>query len=166
MKLGSAIGEMGELSSRDTTGAVGNVLRRATLDLDFVPATGSGRRSPDALSIEAELFVKGAYGAPGRIRTPDPQIRSLVLYPAELPVRTTQPGDGSQPRAQTLVRCPGLGKSDDAEFARPWNAFKKSSLLRSGAVANICVTGRGENFYPGEPEIRQIPGDIDVAHAQ
>lgn len=25
-------------------------------------------------------------GAPGRIRTPDPQIRSLVLYPAELPV--------------------------------------------------------------------------------
>ena len=26
-------------------------------------------------------------GAPGRIRTHDPQIRSLVLYPAELPVR-------------------------------------------------------------------------------
>jgi hypothetical protein len=24
-------------------------------------------------------------GAPERIRTPDPQIRSLVLYPAELP---------------------------------------------------------------------------------
>src|SRR5579872_6243737 len=28
-----------------------------------------------------------AVGAPGRIRTHDPQIRSLVLYPAELPVR-------------------------------------------------------------------------------
>ena len=26
-------------------------------------------------------------GALGRIRTPDPQIRSLVLYPAELPVQ-------------------------------------------------------------------------------
>src|SRR6185436_13967631 len=26
------------------------------------------------------------FGAPGRIRTHDPQIRSLVLYPAELPV--------------------------------------------------------------------------------
>ena len=25
-------------------------------------------------------------GAPGRIRTPDPLIRSQVLYPAELPV--------------------------------------------------------------------------------
>lgn len=27
-------------------------------------------------------------GAPEEIRTPDPQIRSLVLYPAELRVRT------------------------------------------------------------------------------
>ncbi len=27
------------------------------------------------------------YGGPGAIRTPDPQIRSLVLYPAELRVR-------------------------------------------------------------------------------
>ena len=26
-------------------------------------------------------------GGPGAIRTPDPQIRSLVLYPAELRVR-------------------------------------------------------------------------------
>ena len=25
------------------------------------------------------------FGAPGEIRTPDPQIRSLVLYPAEPP---------------------------------------------------------------------------------
>ena len=24
------------------------------------------------------------YGAPGEIRTPDPQVRSLVLYPTEL----------------------------------------------------------------------------------
>ena len=27
------------------------------------------------------------FGAPGRIRTADPQIRSLVLYPAELRAR-------------------------------------------------------------------------------
>ena len=27
------------------------------------------------------------HGAPGGIRTPDPQVRSLVLYPAELPAR-------------------------------------------------------------------------------
>ncbi len=29
-------------------------------------------------------------GAPEEIRTPDPQIRSLVLYPAELRVHTFQ----------------------------------------------------------------------------
>ena len=30
-------------------------------------------------------------GAPEEIRTPDPQIRSLVLYPAELRVRAAVP---------------------------------------------------------------------------
>ena len=35
-------------------------------------------------------------GAPGRIRTSDPQIRSLVFYPAELRVRK---------KAEQTVRC-------------------------------------------------------------
>ena len=34
------------------------------------------------------LVFKKGNGAPEEIRTPDPQIRSLVLYPAELRVRT------------------------------------------------------------------------------
>jgi hypothetical protein len=33
------------------------------------------------------------YGAPERIRTSDPQIRSLVLYPAELRARAGHGGD-------------------------------------------------------------------------
>ncbi len=33
---------------------------------------------------------RGLGGAPERIRTPDPQIRSLVLYPAELPAQKAQ----------------------------------------------------------------------------
>jgi hypothetical protein len=37
-----------------------------------------------AKALELNMFRNGA---PERIRTPDPQIRSLVLYPAELPVR-------------------------------------------------------------------------------
>src|SRR5580704_13406124 len=32
-------------------------------------------------------LCSGVRGAPGEIRTPDPQIRSLVLYPAELRAR-------------------------------------------------------------------------------
>ena len=34
-------------------------------------------------------------GGPGAIRTPDPQIRSLMLYPAELRVRLPCGEDGS-----------------------------------------------------------------------
>jgi hypothetical protein len=37
-------------------------------------------------------------GAPEEIRTPDPQIRSLVLYPAEL--RALAPGNDKTPRCQ------------------------------------------------------------------
>ena len=40
------------------------------------------------------LVVLFANGAPERIRTSDPQIRSLVLYPAELRARC---GDGANP---------------------------------------------------------------------
>ena len=86
MKLGSAIGEMGELYSADMTGAVEKVFRPEMLALESVSAPATGGYSQSALSIEAELFVEGAYGAPGRIRTPDPLIRSQVLYPAELSV--------------------------------------------------------------------------------
>ncbi len=35
--------------------------------------------------FEIICYLIEIIGAPGRIRTPDPQIRSLVLYPAELP---------------------------------------------------------------------------------
>ena len=37
--------------------------------------------SSESITREADGHIAGA---PGEIRTPDPQIRSLVLYPAEL----------------------------------------------------------------------------------
>ena len=40
---------------------------------------------PDYINIHILIFK--AYGEPGGIRTHDPQVRSLVLYPAELRVR-------------------------------------------------------------------------------
>jgi hypothetical protein len=51
------------------------------------------------------------FGAPGTIRTSDPQIRSLMLYPAELRARTSPFGEGRvssgspgviQPRSRTF----------------------------------------------------------------
>ena len=43
-----------------------------------------GRAGDNALRF---LLIGGFVGAPRKIRTPDPQIRSLVLYPAELSAR-------------------------------------------------------------------------------
>src|SRR6202041_264818 len=45
---------------------------------DLIFATSSAKMSS---------LAKMSNGAPGEIRTPDPQIRSLVLYPAELRAR-------------------------------------------------------------------------------
>ena len=39
-------------------------------------------RMTKGLTVSGQPFV--LYGAPREIRTPDPQVRSLVLYPAEL----------------------------------------------------------------------------------
>jgi hypothetical protein len=47
-------------------------------------------------NVRAQLMLSS--GAPGRIRTADPQIRSLVLYPAELRARLAHRA-GSVPQA-------------------------------------------------------------------
>jgi hypothetical protein len=49
-----------------------------------------------------------ASGAPGEIRTPDPQIRSLVLYPAELRAPTGTPGSPTVGHSYRL--CSGLAR--------------------------------------------------------
>ena len=43
------------------------------------------------------------YGPPGEIRTPDTQVRSLVLYPAELRAEGVQSRD-SAPLSQEFLR--------------------------------------------------------------
>ena len=42
---------------------------------------------PRCRKVNFSSVFKGLNGAPEEIRTPDPQIRSLVLYPAELRAR-------------------------------------------------------------------------------
>ena len=49
----------------------------------------------------------GRNGAPEEIRTPDPQIRSLVLYPAELRARMPLPGTRAAERRDSYrLRLP------------------------------------------------------------
>ena len=47
-------------------------------------------------------------GTPGGIRTPDPQVRSLMLYPAELPARAKPQG------TQMRAACRGRGRAAEA----------------------------------------------------
>ena len=44
-----------------------------------------GSKSDQKICI---IYLRGGFGALGRIRTPDPLVRSQVLYPTELPVLT------------------------------------------------------------------------------
>ncbi len=71
--------------------------KRAVLKLTFKERLGysktKGLRTPE-LSFPFKLLTdffgdEGEIGAPGTIRTSDPQIRSLMLYPAELRARMT-----------------------------------------------------------------------------
>ena len=50
-------------------------------------ATTVCRDAPRALAVSGLILDRLENGAPERIRTSDPQIRSLVLYPAELRAR-------------------------------------------------------------------------------
>ena len=55
-----------------------------------------------ASSAKPAMFGVYPSGAPEEIRTPDPQIRSLVLYPAELPVHLAK--SAAEPMQHGLER--------------------------------------------------------------
>ena len=66
------------------------LLRRSTLSAcgTRTPSQSPARPASGVRCGPAKaLFLLGKNGAPERIRTSDPQIRSLVLYPAELRAR-------------------------------------------------------------------------------
>jgi hypothetical protein len=69
------------LPSANFAGKRESSFRQNRLNFQF-SAVGHRLRRPDKFIHFNEL-----YGAPEEIRTPDPQIRSLVLYPAELRAR-------------------------------------------------------------------------------
>ena len=75
-------------------------------------------------------------GTPGGIRTPDPQVRSLVLYPAELPAR---PG-------VTITDPLGAARRSSSPGVAWWGALRSSGAcvsrrsLRSPGVAR-CLGG-------------------------
>ncbi len=107
----------------------------------------------------------GKNGAPGKIRTPDPQIRSLVLYPAELPAPVSLAGARCVPvgEARKLAKGFGLGKRPDCAFltltangpaaAETWGLFTATGPLKS-----LTLRGQPRGIRaPGWPA-RPLPG--------
>ena len=71
-------------------------------------------------------------GAPEEIRTPDPQIRSLVLYPAELRARFSQ-------------AFPGAGPSDAACIRQRFQRSRKRAIATGSGPAWQGPPGRRLN---------------------
>src|SRR5688572_3809161 len=77
-------------------------------------------------------------GAPGGIRTPDPQVRSLMLYPAELPAR------GAETLRTLACRC-RCGRADGAEAGEvlvacaPRDGERDQDLALGGLAAVLAL---------------------------
>jgi integrase len=85
-------GILGHSSPTITLQTYAHVLPRAEDDMGFLTAPrGESADRPQSVpkrpqeKTESRKSLKN--GTPGGIRTPDPQVRSLMLYPAELPAR-------------------------------------------------------------------------------
>ena len=81
-------------------------------------------------------------GAPEGIRTPDPQIRSLVLYPAELPAPW-----------RTRVACPKRIRTPYPKFVGGWTlsaAAANLKLLANPMVQTVYIQPtKDEGFLSG-----------------
>jgi hypothetical protein len=108
----------------------------------------SGKRPafPNPTLIDLNRILQslmGDNGAPGKIRTPDPQIRSLVLYPAELPaqkpkIRNNLSGIGlTRPaevcggsRSAYLIPRKIKGKTGTRGESTPFSSILRRQIIR------------------------------------
>ena len=101
-----------KLDNGDTTAGKSYI----RLIIDTIEVDDRAIRSRDVLQAviarsrtRAEmLVVLYANGAPEEIRTPDPQIRSLVLYPAELRARLSLVSRGAMAPMSHAFQISGL----------------------------------------------------------
>ena len=136
--------------------------------------TANRRRYANASEKEKIMHNNKLAGAPGRIRTSDPQIRSLVLYPAELRALVAHragnaPGSakaggngpfpiGFPPHWQVLppFTVPWGPLAPHAE-ERPKAASRSNAGRRSAPCAlNVPVSGKPE--IGGRPILRDARG--------
>src|SRR5688500_11862691 len=74
----------------------------------------AGSLAPTKNRPKWPVFLVFSVGAPGTSRTYDPQIRSLVLYPAELRAQRTRHHSDIRPALSTAVVSKSVGAGDRA----------------------------------------------------
>src|SRR6185312_9875527 len=80
-------------------------------------------------------------GAPGAIRTPDPQIRSLVLYPAELRARTGLREKAAEPSRRRPPTQAGRSESGapDLRVFQCCNREARERSMRNTALPTVAA---------------------------
>src|SRR5450759_2328774 len=93
-------------------------------------------------------------GAPGEIRTPDPQIRSLVLYPAELRALIPLPGNrAAEPRDSyrlgvSLARVAGVNADLPCSV---WAQASAWFSTRMRVASSLALAGEKTSANSGNP---------------
>ncbi len=132
-------------------------LRRRDIRMHSAPRPSPRRVKPRTTSAPGSRFYSEWWenGAPEEIRTPDPQIRSLVLYPAELRARFSRAFEGAGPADAACIR-----ENNFREIANAGHSYRLArGLARSG---NPASAGR---FTENPPE-RVLSSRPLVADAQ
>jgi hypothetical protein len=95
-------------------------------------------------------------GAPEEIRTPDPQIRSLVLYPAELRARFSLAFQGAGPADAACDRDTfrKVAKARHSYRLRPGLARSGNARLGTNSERLAVIPGRCEASNPESRSIR------------
>ncbi len=104
-------------------------------------------------------------GAPEEIRTPDPQIRSLVLYPAELRARRSRTEPGLSSISLNDIKAEGVAKPLATVSSKPaiangsrcgWQGVSRSEGTPTRQRSVVTRRGRSKN---GVARLR--PRDLD-----
>src|SRR6185312_17506726 len=96
------------------------------------------RKNKGCRSTLCVLHRCSGIGAPGEIRTPDHQVRSLVLYPTELRARGTDyctscpgdaPPDGAAPEGRAIIRIAKAAVNPSAASRVPSHSSTRRTAI-------------------------------------
>ena len=116
------------------------------LPLCFPAATPSPRGNSD---LENIVYLPIFNGALGEIRTPDPQIRSLVLYPAELRAQISIQVIAVRFGQPSACSCITIRAMRRLRLSSPcWTAYSRPCNLEERAVLRVPPASPAIHLFP------------------